>query len=57
MGAPVLCVVMPVYNEAACVETVIEAWIKALSDVIPADFLLIVRDDGSNDGTDRVLSR
>ncbi|MFO7534551.1 MAG: glycosyltransferase family 2 protein [Kiritimatiellia bacterium] len=49
-----LAVVMPVYNEEACIAQVLQAWRDALS-AIPVPFLFIVLNDGSKDGTAAAL--
>lgn len=50
-----LAVVMPVYNEAACIAGVVEAWLRELEG-LGMDFTLILLDDGSRDGTAAVLA-
>jgi glycosyltransferase involved in cell wall biosynthesis len=50
-----LAVVMPAYNEEDCIASVVREWRTALAAAIP-DFVLIVLDDGSTDGTAAVLS-
>src|SRR5919107_811195 len=52
--APVLSILMPVYNEAATVERAIA---EVLAADMPFDFELIVVDDGSTDGTSEILDR
>ena len=47
-------VVMPVYNEAGCIERICQEW---LAEVEPLGHGLIVVDDGSTDGTFPVLGR
>jgi len=49
-----LALVMPVYNEAACIGAVVDAWREMLGRT-GIDFLMIIVDDGSNDGTSRIL--
>ena len=43
-----LIVVMPVYNEAGCIEQVLDEWLAILRKV---DGVLLVINDGSTDGT------
>ncbi|MFL5894241.1 MAG: glycosyltransferase family 2 protein [Thermoleophilaceae bacterium] len=50
--APQLSILMPVYNEAATVERAIDAVLDAQ---LPGTAELIVVDDGSTDGTSRIL--
>jgi dolichol-phosphate mannosyltransferase len=49
-----LAVVMPVYNEEASVGAVVNEWMRAL-DALGEPFALLALDDGSGDGTLRVL--
>jgi dolichol-phosphate mannosyltransferase len=49
---PLVRVVMPAHNEAACIEEVVRAWLAAL----PADAELEVVDDGSTDATATLLA-
>jgi len=51
-----VCVVVPVYNEEACVASVVASWIDALQ-ALDMRFRIIVLDDGSSDGTPRALER
>ncbi len=51
-----LVVIIPVYNEEACIETVIKSWYDMLSD-LNMNFLIIVLNDGSQDRTAEVLAR
>ena len=51
-----LTVIMPVYNEIACIEAVIEEWIEQLSSM-PHSASLLVVNDGSTDGTKEVLEK
>jgi dolichol-phosphate mannosyltransferase len=49
-----LAVVMPVYNEKDCIIAVINSWLSVLSG-LNINFRIIVLNDGSLDGTDRIL--
>lgn len=49
-----LTIVMPVYNEAECIEPVVRDW-AALLDRIPGQ--MVVVNDGSKDGTGDILNR
>jgi dolichol-phosphate mannosyltransferase len=49
-----LWVVMPAYNEEACLPDVVAEWLSGLRGVT-TDFTLCVLNDGSNDGTLRIL--
>lgn len=51
-----LAVVMPVYNEEACIVDVVQAWYNELA-LLGIDFFLIVLNDGSQDGTARCLKK
>jgi glycosyltransferase involved in cell wall biosynthesis len=51
--APQLSILMPVYNEVATVERAVDA---VLAAPLPVSTELIVVDDGSTDGTERVLA-
>lgn len=53
---PALSVVMPVYNEEACIDAVLEEWSGVLDRVV-GDYELRVYDDGSRDGTGELLRR
>ena len=53
--APELAVVMPIYNEAANIASVVREWFASLESVAP-DFLLFAINDGSKDETPLVLS-
>ncbi|MCX8045110.1 MAG: glycosyltransferase family 2 protein [Desulfobacterota bacterium] len=50
-----LAVVMPVYNEEACIATVVRDWIMQLSSM-EMSFTIIVLNDGSKDNTQEVLA-
>jgi dolichol-phosphate mannosyltransferase len=47
-------IVMPVFNEEACIAGVIEGWCRAL-DQLAVDYRLLALNDGSTDGTADVL--
>lgn len=49
-----LAVIMPVYNEEACIVEVINLWISMLSD-LNINFKIVVLNDGSQDNTQDVL--
>ncbi|HEX9995617.1 MAG TPA: glycosyltransferase family 2 protein [Abditibacterium sp.] len=49
-----LMVVMPVYNEAECIEAVVRSWREKLETLTP-NFVILVLNDGSTDETARVL--
>src|SRR5437762_936817 len=49
-GAPTISVVIPVYNEEATVETLVRAVLA-----VPVSKEVIIVDDGSTDGTRRIL--
>jgi len=49
-----LAIVMPSYNEADCIETVLRAWLKVL-DKVPG--FIVVVNDGSKDETGEILDR
>lgn len=53
---PALSVVMPVYNEEACIDAVLEEWVDALERIV-GDYEMRVYDDGSRDGTADLLRR
>lgn len=50
-----LAVVMPVYNEEACIRDVVNSWRTTL-DQLDVDFYLLVLNDGSTDGTGSELA-
>jgi|WetSurMetagenome_2_1015567.scaffolds.fasta_scaffold50616_3 dolichol-phosphate mannosyltransferase len=54
-GGYELAMVMPVYNEEACVVSVITSWLKVLSD-LEINFILLVLNDGSTDNTSKELN-
>ena len=47
-----LVVVIPVYNEAGCVEQVLREWLASVKDI---DACLVAINDGSTDGTQDIL--
>jgi len=49
-----LAIVMPVYNEQACIITVVESWVAVLSN-LNIDFRYLILNDGSTDGTKDAL--
>lgn len=51
-----LAVVMPVYNEEACVAKVVDAWHSELSR-LKINFVMIIINDGSQDGTRQSLAQ
>ena len=51
-----LALVMPVYNEVACIEAVLRSWVKVL-DQLDIDYRIFAYDDGSKDGTQEVLQK
>lgn len=52
---PELAVIIPVYNEAAIIDTVLEDWIQVL-DQLGCDYRIHVYDDGSTDDSAAVLA-
>lgn len=50
-----LAIVMPAYNEEACIEKVATAWIELLKDNFSKSGSLIVVNDGSRDSTGKIL--
>jgi dolichol-phosphate mannosyltransferase len=51
-----LVVVIPAYNEEACIRDVVPLWINGIAEVIPLDrFKLLVINDGSRDKTGQIL--
>lgn len=49
-----LAIVMPVYNEQACIISVVESWVTVLSN-LNIDFQFLILNDGSTDGTKEAL--
>ena len=49
-----LCMVMPVYNEVACVAGVVGAW-REMLERLGVEFRMLVLNDGSTDGTETAL--
>jgi glycosyltransferase involved in cell wall biosynthesis len=49
-----LTVVMPVYNEEACIAKVLQSWHEVLRE-LRIDFMIMALNDGSTDGTENVL--
>jgi dolichol-phosphate mannosyltransferase len=56
MAAPTLSIVMPVFNEAGALESVVDEWV-AMLDAESIDYELRIYDDGSRDATADVLRR
>jgi glycosyltransferase involved in cell wall biosynthesis len=54
LSPPDLAVVMPIYNEAANIASVLREWFVCLESIAP-DFALFAIDDGSKDNTRAVL--
>jgi dolichol-phosphate mannosyltransferase len=53
---PIPCVlVMPAYNEEACIATVLAGWIAEFDRLFGRDFRIIVVNDGSRDRTGEIL--
>jgi dolichol-phosphate mannosyltransferase len=51
-----LIVVIPAYNEEACIREVVPNWIEGISQIIPKDkFKLLIINDGSRDNTGTIL--
>ena len=55
-GKPELAVVMPVYNEQASIRKVVREWFEEVQNWTE-NFIFIVLDDGSRDGTHNLLLR
>jgi glycosyltransferase involved in cell wall biosynthesis len=49
-----LAVVMPVYNEQDCIDSVVRSWLEVLGG-LEIDFRIVVVNDGSSDDTGKVL--
>jgi dolichol-phosphate mannosyltransferase len=49
-------IVMPVYNEAECIDEVVNDWIREL-DLLGISYRLLILNDGSRDNTADVLSK
>lgn len=54
-GSPALAVVMPIYNEASNIASVLREWFAILDKVAP-DFALFALNDGSKDDTAAILA-
>jgi dolichol-phosphate mannosyltransferase len=54
-GRHELALVMPVYNEEGCINDVVKSWHDEFAR-LDIDFIMIILDDGSNDGTRQKLS-
>jgi glycosyltransferase involved in cell wall biosynthesis len=53
-----LVVVIPAYNEEACIENVIDLWTSGIAHILPKDqFKIIVINDGSKDDTGLILDQ
>lgn len=46
-----LALVIPVYNEEACIEAVLRSWNQILEELIPGQYRMLVYDDGSSDNS------
>jgi dolichol-phosphate mannosyltransferase len=51
-----LVIVMPVYNEEACIQSVVAEWLDVLDDAAPQRGRLMIVNDGSTDATGTILS-
>ena len=51
-----LVLVIPVYNEEACIAEVIDSWLESLGK-LKIDFQMLILNDGSKDGTAHILNR
>lgn len=49
--------VMPAYNEADCIDTVISSWHQTLKELLGSAFRMIVVNDGSRDNTGALLDQ
>jgi glycosyltransferase involved in cell wall biosynthesis len=56
MNSPNLITVIPVYNESANIESVVEEWVACLKAEV-GEFQIILLNDGSKDNTGEVLAR
>jgi dolichol-phosphate mannosyltransferase len=54
MPSSELLIVMPVFNEEACIAAVVREWFHTAQDVV-GNFTMLVIDDGSTDSTLRIL--
>lgn len=52
-----LAVVIPVYNEEACIEKVVENWLDTLEKELIGDYRLLIYDDGSKDRSYEIISQ
>jgi glycosyltransferase involved in cell wall biosynthesis len=53
-----LAIVIPAYNEEACIQQVISDWYNGISKTVnPEEFVLIVINDGSRDNTGKLLDQ
>ncbi len=50
-----LAIVIPAYNEEACIQQVISTWYEGIQQIISDDFVLLVVNDGSRDNTGKLL--
>jgi dolichol-phosphate mannosyltransferase len=56
MPDEILWVIMPAYNEARVLESVVREWLQTLR-ALPAPFILLIVDDGSTDETPTLVKR
>src|SRR3989338_8550426 len=54
---PELSIVMPCYNESAGIEPVLMEWLLFLRGLKLSSFEIVVINDGSTDGTGRILDK